>query len=67
MTWTMNLLQGRFEILSLTGSYTFSESGGVRSRNGGLSISLAGPDGRVVGGSVAGWLMAASPIQVRVK
>lgn len=58
--------EGRFEILSLTGSYTFTESGGVRSRNGGLSISLAGPDGRVVGGSVAGWLIAASPIQVVV-
>lgn len=58
--------EGRFEILSLTGSYTFGESGGVKSRTGGLSISLAGPDGRVVGGSVAGWLIAASPIQVVV-
>lgn len=59
-------MQGRFEILSLTGSFTVSEIGGVRSRTGGLSVSLAGPDGRVVGGGIAGLLTAASPIQVRV-
>ncbi|XP_010683896.2 AT-hook motif nuclear-localized protein 7 [Beta vulgaris subsp. vulgaris] len=58
--------EGRFEILSLSGSYTTSENNGVTSRTGGLSISLASPDGRVVGGSVAGWLTAASPIQVVV-
>ncbi|KAL7170354.1 hypothetical protein ACSBR2_035259 [Camellia fascicularis] len=58
--------EGRFEILSLTGSYTVSENGGVRSRTGGLSVSLAGPDGRVIGGGVAGLLMAASPIQIVV-
>jgi len=29
-----------------------------------LSVSLAGPDGRVVGGAVAGVLIAAGPIQV---
>ncbi|KAL5976441.1 hypothetical protein ACLOJK_020773 [Asimina triloba] len=57
---------GRFEILSLSGSFTLSESGGIRSRTGGISVSLAGPDGRVVGGGVAGLLMAASPIQVVV-
>lgn len=27
-------------------------------------MSLAGPDGRVIGGGVAGLLLAASPIQV---
>ncbi|KAL6988333.1 AT-hook motif nuclear-localized protein 1 [Sarracenia purpurea var. burkii] len=59
-------MQGRFEILSLTGSFTVSENGGVRSRTGGLSVSLAGPDGRVVGGGIAGLLMAASPIQIVV-
>lgn len=56
--------EGRFEILSLTGSFTTSENGGIKSRTGGLSVSLAGPDGRVIGGGVAGLLMAASPIQV---
>lgn len=59
------LLQGRFELLSLSGSFTVTEIGGVRNRTGGLSVSLAGPDGRVIGGGIAGLLTAASPIQVR--
>lgn len=58
-------MQGRFEILTLTGSYTIFENGGMKSRAGGLSVSLASPDGRVIGGGVAGLLMAASPIQVK--
>ena len=45
------------------GSFTMAEEG--RRRTGGLSVSLAGPDGRVVGGVVAGMLLAASPIQVK--
>lgn len=56
--------EGRFEILQLMGSFTMAEEG--RRRTGGLSVSLAGPDGRVVGGVVAGMLRAASPIQVIV-
>ncbi|KAJ6790484.1 putative AT-hook motif nuclear-localized protein 7 [Iris pallida] len=59
-------LLGRFEILSLSGSFMITENSGVRSRTGGISVSLAGPDGRVVGGGVAGSLLAASPIQVVV-
>ncbi|GAA0140502.1 hypothetical protein LIER_01833 [Lithospermum erythrorhizon] len=55
--------EGRFEIISLAGSFHPSEN---HSRTGGLSVSLAGSDGKVVGGSVAGMLMAASPIQVIV-
>lgn len=58
--------EGRFEILSLSGSFLQSENSGQRSRTGGLSVSLAGPDGRVMGGGVAGLLTAASPIQVVV-
>lgn len=56
--------EGRFEILSLAGSYLLSECAGMSSRTGGLSASLAGPDGRVLGGAVAGPLTAASPVQV---
>ncbi|XP_059645253.1 AT-hook motif nuclear-localized protein 10-like isoform X2 [Cornus florida] len=56
--------EGRFEILSLTGSFLFSEFGGQRSRTGGLSVLLAGSDGHVLGGGVAGLLTAASPVQV---
>ncbi|CAD5180492.1 unnamed protein product [Musa acuminata subsp. malaccensis] len=40
--------------------------GGQHSRTGGLSVSLAGPDGRVLGGGVAGLLTAASPVQVSI-
>ncbi|KAK4389398.1 AT-hook motif nuclear-localized protein 1 [Sesamum angolense] len=50
---------GRFEILSLSGSFMPSETGGMRNRSGGMSVSLASPDGRVVGGGVAGLLVAA--------
>ncbi|KAK1438690.1 hypothetical protein QVD17_04500 [Tagetes erecta] len=58
--------EGRFEILSLAGSFMPSESGGIRNRSGGMSVSLASPDGRVVGGGVAGLLVAASPVQIVV-
>ncbi|CAN6461729.1 unnamed protein product [Victoria cruziana] len=58
--------EGRFEILCLSGSYLSSENGGAHSRVGGLSVSLASPDGRVIGGGVAGLLIAASPVQVIV-
>lgn len=56
--------EGRFEILSLSGSFLLVEDGGQCSRTGGLSVSLAGPDGRVLGGGVAGLLVAASPVQI---
>ncbi|XVF73393.1 hypothetical protein PTKIN_Ptkin12aG0198300 [Pterospermum kingtungense] len=56
--------EGRFEILSLSGSFMPTETQGTRSRSGGMSVSLASPDGRVVGGGVAGLLVAASPVQV---
>ncbi|KAG8476047.1 hypothetical protein CXB51_032827 [Gossypium anomalum] len=58
--------EGRFEIISLSGSFLLSENNGSRSRSGGLSVSLAGSDGRVLGGGVAGMLHAASPVQVIV-
>lgn len=41
-----------------------AEVDGQRSRTGGLSVALSGPDGRVLGGNVAGLLIAASPVQV---
>jgi hypothetical protein len=56
--------QGRFEILSLSGTIFVMDIGGQRTRTGGLNVSLAGPDGRLLGGGVAGLLIAASPIQV---
>ncbi|XP_062011681.1 AT-hook motif nuclear-localized protein 7-like [Rosa rugosa] len=53
-------LQGRFEILSLSGSYMPTENEGTKSRSGGMSVSLAGSDGRVV--RLAGLLIAAGPV-----
>ncbi|CAN1237071.1 AT-hook motif nuclear-localized protein 9 [Linum grandiflorum] len=58
--------EGRFEILCLSGSYLLTEITGSRNRAGGLSVSLASPDGRVFGGGVGGMLIAASPVQVIV-
>jgi predicted DNA-binding protein with PD1-like motif len=58
------LIQGRFELLSLSGSFTPTDNGGTRDRSGGMSVSLAAADGRVIGGGVAGLLVAASPVQV---
>ncbi|KAF5731721.1 putative DNA binding protein [Tripterygium wilfordii] len=58
--------EGRFEILCLSGSYLVSNNGGSRNRTGGLSVSLASPDGRVIGGGVGGMLIAATPVQVIV-
>ncbi|VVA10980.1 PREDICTED: AT-hook motif nuclear-localized [Prunus dulcis] len=58
--------EGRFEILSLSGSYIAIENAGTKSRSGGMSVALAGPDGRVVGGGLAGMLIAAGPVQVVV-
>ncbi|XP_023539486.1 AT-hook motif nuclear-localized protein 1-like [Cucurbita pepo subsp. pepo] len=58
--------EGRFEILSLSGSFMPSDNAGARSRTGGMSVSLASSDGRVFGGGVVGLLVAASSIQVVV-
>ncbi|KAL7167345.1 hypothetical protein ACSBR2_037916 [Camellia fascicularis] len=63
---TVNAGEGRFEILSLSGSFMPAETGGIRNRSGGMSVSLASPDGRVMGGGVAGLLVAASPVQIVV-
>ncbi|KAK7274474.1 hypothetical protein RIF29_15565 [Crotalaria pallida] len=56
--------EGRFEILCLSGSYLLTDGGGSRNRSGGLSVSLASPDGRVIGGGIGGVLIASSQVQV---
>ncbi|RDX65065.1 AT-hook motif nuclear-localized protein 10, partial [Mucuna pruriens] len=56
--------EGRFEILSLGGTLILAENDAHGGRIGGLSVSLSGPDGRVLGGGVAGLLIAASPVQL---
>ena len=66
MVVIVRLLQGRFDILSLSGSFTPNENGGAKGCSGGMSVSLAGPDGRVLGGTLAGMLVAAGSVQVRL-
>ncbi|XP_010509857.1 PREDICTED: AT-hook motif nuclear-localized protein 10-like isoform X2 [Camelina sativa] len=58
--------EGRYEILCLSGSFHSIVSNGHRSRSGCLSVCLSGPDGNILGGSVAGLLIAASPVQIVV-
>lgn len=56
--------EGRFEILCLSGSYLVAEDGGARNRTGGVNVSLSSPDGHLIGGAVAGQLIASKPVQV---
>lgn len=42
-----------------------SDNGVTKSRSGGMSVSLSGPDGRVLGGGLSGMLVAAGSVQVR--
>ncbi|GAB4844366.1 hypothetical protein Ancab_037730 [Ancistrocladus abbreviatus] len=58
--------EGRFEIVNLCGSFTPTERDGARYRAGGLSVSLSSPNGQVVGGCIAGLLVAAGPVQIIV-
>ncbi|CAH2057787.1 unnamed protein product [Thlaspi arvense] len=58
--------EGRFEIIALSTSYLVATDGSFRNRTGNLSVSLASPDGRVIGGAIGGPLIAASPVQVIV-
>lgn len=57
------MYEGRFDIISLTGSYVRNEAGG---RSGGLSVCLSNSDGQIIGGGVGGPLKAAGPVQVIV-
>ncbi|XP_050223869.1 AT-hook motif nuclear-localized protein 14 [Mercurialis annua] len=55
--------EGRFEIISLSGSYVRTDTGG---RSGGLSVCLSSTDGQIVGGGIGGPLIAGGPVQVIV-
>ena len=57
--------QGSFDILSLSGFFIPDDNGGMKSIFGNMNVSVAGPDGRVMGGELAGLLTAAAPVQVR--
>lgn len=58
--------EGRFTIISLSGSFRISQSNGSSGIIGGLSVLLSGPDDKVLSGIVVGKLTAASPVQMFV-
>lgn len=58
-------MQGRFEIVTLSGSFLNYEVNGSTNRSGSLSVALAGSDGRILGGCVVGALVAATQVQVQ--
>ncbi|CAH8264934.1 unnamed protein product [Arabidopsis lyrata] len=54
-----------YEIVSLSNTMAISESGGVKHKTGGWRIMIGGaPGASVFGGTLAGSLIAASPVQV---
>lgn len=50
-------------MVNLSGSY-INDVDGPHGPTGGLNVTFAGPDGRLIGGPVDGLLIAASPVQV---
>ncbi|XP_004501114.1 AT-hook motif nuclear-localized protein 10 [Cicer arietinum] len=57
--------EGRYEIISLSGSFIFYENESQRNINSGLNVTLSSfSDGRVFGGRVAGVLIAATSLQI---
>lgn len=60
---TCVLLQGRFEIVALSGYFSNYEVNGSINRTGSLTVALAGPNAQILGG-VVGQLVAATPVQV---
>ncbi|EPS65176.1 hypothetical protein M569_09606 [Genlisea aurea] len=55
--------EGHFDMVNLSGSYINDPADGL---SGGLNVTFAGSDGRLIGGPVDGLLIAATPVQVIV-
>ncbi|KAF3591687.1 hypothetical protein DY000_02026794 [Brassica cretica] len=58
--------EGQYEIVAMSGSFLNTESNGTLTITGDLSVSLANHNGKIVGGIVAGMLVAGSQVQVGV-
>ncbi|KAI3682083.1 hypothetical protein L2E82_50115 [Cichorium intybus] len=64
----LDLAQVDWELLAFTGvkplsgAFVPNENLGAKGWSSGMSVSLAGPDGRVLGGGLAGMLVAAGPV-----
>lgn len=57
------IMQGRFEIVALSGHFSNYEVNGSINRTGSLTVALVCPSGQILGGTV-GQLVAATPVQV---
>ncbi|KAL5215124.1 hypothetical protein ABZP36_004276 [Zizania latifolia] len=57
------IYEGLYEILSLSGSYNLMNEGS-QNQSDGLSVTLCSPERHVIGGVLAGALVAASTVQV---
>ncbi|KAL0425986.1 UNVERIFIED_CONTAM: AT-hook motif nuclear-localized protein 11 [Sesamum radiatum] len=58
--------EGHFDMVNLSGSYV-NDADSPHGPSGGLNVTFAGPDGRLIGGPVEGVLIAASPVQLAYK
>ncbi|KAL0738082.1 hypothetical protein Bca4012_014292 [Brassica carinata] len=58
--------EGLYDIFAMSGSFLNTESNGTVTRTSDMNVHLAGPDGRIVAGFVAGMLVARSQVQVIV-
>lgn len=57
--------EGHFDMVNLSGSY-INDGSSPHGPTGGINVTFAGPDGRLIGGPIEGVLIAASPVQVIV-
>ncbi|KAJ3687988.1 hypothetical protein LUZ61_017152 [Rhynchospora tenuis] len=57
-------LHGRFELLSLTGTILLPTPSSTNGPNTGFAILVGGPQGQVIGGTVAGPLMTADTVMI---
>ncbi|KAJ4772608.1 AT-hook motif nuclear-localized protein 17 [Rhynchospora pubera] len=57
-------LHGRFELLSLTGTILLPTPSSSNGPNTGFAILVGGPQGQVIGGTVAGPLMTADTVMI---
>lgn len=58
------LLQGTFNLVSMSGSFVPAVNGVERTSCDGINVLFVGPDGQLKGGELAGPLVAGGPVQV---
>nr|XP_017245648.1 PREDICTED: AT-hook motif nuclear-localized protein 1-like [Daucus carota subsp. sativus] len=58
------IYEGSYGMFFLSGYFTPKDIGGKKAIVGSMTVSLAGPNGSVMGGVLAGSLIAAAPVQV---